>query len=480
MSHDGDEPPPLYAVPDDRDRERPQPADHQAEKAVLGAMLLSATAVEAVGDVLYGTEFDKPNHELIYHAIIATHLEGHRADMVTVAAHLEETGNLRRAGGAPYLHTLASNVPTTENAAHYANIVADRAARRRLVQAGTRIRELGYATGNDLATTTNAAATTLAKATAEHTTTTGLTAQNIHDFLATTDPDHAWLIPGLLERGDRLILTSGEGHGKSTLMRQIAVQAAAGTHPFTLTPCPPIRVLLVDLENSARQTRRKIHALTVAAGPTLQPHNLHIVCKVDGLDLTQPTDQTWLSHLVKTTKADLLITGPIYKLAAGNPNDEKDAKPAAMALDKIRADHDCAIVLEAHTAKTPAGITPKNRPKEPYGWSGWLRWPEFGLHLAEDGTLSHWRGAREEGRDFPEALNRGGKWPWTPDTTESRAETDMRWQQIKRAIEQSGKQMSEREIAQATDLNKSTVHRVLGIYSMQYQGLLSRLGREEP
>ena len=72
---------------------------------------------------------------------------------MTVAAELDRRGDLRRAGGAPYLHTLISTVPTAANAGYYAQIVAEKAVLRRLVDAGTRIVQYGYSgsEGSDVA-----------------------------------------------------------------------------------------------------------------------------------------------------------------------------------------------------------------------------------------------------------------------------------------------------------------------------------------
>src|SRR5262249_46551538 len=69
---------------------------------------------------------------------------GEPADFVTVTAALTNSGDIGRVGGAPYLHTLTSVVPTAANAAYYARIVAERAVLRRLIEAGTRIVQLGY------------------------------------------------------------------------------------------------------------------------------------------------------------------------------------------------------------------------------------------------------------------------------------------------------------------------------------------------
>jgi len=177
---------------------------------------------------------------------------------------------------------------------------------------------------------------------------------------------------------------------------------------------------------------------------------LIIECKGDGLDLTGTADQQHLDRMIRHHRPDLLITGPIYKLANGNPNDEADVKPVAMFLDKLRVEHDVTVLLEAHARKGEGG---KHRPKEPYGWSGWMRWPEFGIHLGEDGEVSHWRGARDE-RAIPSQLRRGGPWPWMPATSLA----DQHWIAIRDAARASARKMTQRELADATGLNIRAVN----------------------
>ena len=129
---------------------RMPPQDVAAEQSVLGGMLLSKDAIADVVEVLRGADFYRPAHELVYDVVLDLYGRGEPADPVTVAAELTKRGELNRVGGAPYLHTLISTVPTAANAGYYAQIVRDRAVLRRLVEAGTRIVQMGYAESGEV------------------------------------------------------------------------------------------------------------------------------------------------------------------------------------------------------------------------------------------------------------------------------------------------------------------------------------------
>ena len=124
--------------------ERTPPQDVAAEQSVLGGMLLSKDAIADVIEVLKTGDFYRPAHQLIFDIVIELYGKGEPADAITVGNELTRTGDLSRIGGLPYLHTLMSSVPTAANAGYYAKIVAELAILRRLVEAGTRIVQLGY------------------------------------------------------------------------------------------------------------------------------------------------------------------------------------------------------------------------------------------------------------------------------------------------------------------------------------------------
>ncbi len=127
--------------------DRLPPQDVHAEQSVLGGMLLSKDAIADSVEALRGVDFYRPAHEAIYDAILDLYGRGEPADAITVSDELTKRGDLTRVGGQSYLHQLISSVPTAANAGYYAQIVAERAVLRRLVEAGTKIVQLGYAQG---------------------------------------------------------------------------------------------------------------------------------------------------------------------------------------------------------------------------------------------------------------------------------------------------------------------------------------------
>jgi replicative DNA helicase len=135
---------PWMAEPSRAGGDRMPPQDHAAEQSVLGSMLLSKDAIADVIEAVRGTDFYRPAHETIFDAMIELYGRGEPVDPVTAAAELARRGDLVKIGGAPYLHTLSASVPIAANAGYYAEIVREKAILRRLVDAGTRIVQMGY------------------------------------------------------------------------------------------------------------------------------------------------------------------------------------------------------------------------------------------------------------------------------------------------------------------------------------------------
>ncbi|MFF3265336.1 AAA family ATPase [Streptomyces sp. NPDC002932] len=379
----------------------------------------------SISTVLHET-IEKPylrevKHRTIYVAICSMRVTGAPCDPITVAVELQWCGDLGKVGGAPYLHQLVQEVPTAAHVVSYAAELRETGLLRAVADAGTRAvsrvmaggdaQEIAEASVADMQATHDRAA-----ADAPPT--------DLLDFITETEQDTDWVILGVLARCDRLMVTAGEGGGKSLLLRQLLVRAAAGLHPWKQAKIRPVKAMLIDVENSRDQTRpwlTKMVCAAAEAGAPIERGRMVVDIRPEGLDLNQPADRSWLLRRVEAEKPDLIAIGPIYKIA--NPRSGESAEDAARALmtalEALRAASGAAaLVIEAHSPHaTPGGA----RDLRPIGSSLWLRWPEFGFGLspakgprAQDLRLMNWtpwRGARSE-RSWPEQFCQGVTWPW--------------------------------------------------------------------
>ncbi len=283
---------------------------------------------------------------------------------------------------------------------------------------------------------------------------------DVDRFLSGDNQEYRWIVPDVIEAEDRLLLTGREGSGKSLFLEQVVVQLAARIHPFASEPIKAVRSVLVDLENPAHELRRRLRALRLQAGERLEPDTLFINSRPEGLDLgADEDDREWLRQRLARTHADLLVIGPVYKMADGDPNSESDIKPVVTFLDELRVEFGVAIVLEAHMTHEGKG--------RPYGWSGWRRWPEIGIELRESGQFVHWRTPRHETPGIPPALQRGGEWPLTVATRPR----DVLWARIVEYVAQSLTRPSIRDLATSFGVSVGLIHKTINEHREEWDGM---------
>lgn len=380
------------------------PHDHDTEAALVGWCLASPTEAWRVLDVVTPGEFHRP----AWAGCIDVLRSGHR----TAA----ELADLVEVPPADLVAAIAA-APMRHDVDRLVERVAAMAARRRVIFAADEATTLARDPGADVAL----AVESLRAATAEIDDPSMRRVMEVDEFLGVSDDPYDWVIPDLLERGDRLLVTAVEGSGKSFLLRQIAVATAAGVHPFRLTAMPPKRALLVDVENLERKVRRELTPLVRLAErrPDWDPGRLGIAVRMGGLDLARAADVRWLGGLIAGHRPDLLVIGPLYQLHGaaprGDAGGENHARELARTLDRLRERFGCALVMETHAPHGSMG----SRDLRPFGSSVWLRWPEFGFGLRRDREKpgmtfewAAWRGPRDR-RDWPSHLSHGTTgWPW--------------------------------------------------------------------
>jgi hypothetical protein len=397
------------------------PHNLEAERSAL-SLLLSLGRMPVEFEAVTAGMFYEPGNADIWQVAVRLLREGHACDSVAVNAALVHNGK----------HILARRLLDVVSGSMVAEpttvawILTDRAGRRRIIEAAEATLQEAYYAEDDYESVLERAEQRLNRlptASAEDVE----TLMPLSEFVGLHAPEPDWVIPGLLARGERLILTGEEGLGKTTLMRQLAMCAAAGVQPFTGPRPDPAKVLMIDVENPLyimqkrlRELRRAVHSHGGDAND-----RLFIDRRPQGLDLSVPSDRRWLARRFRAVQPDLMVIGPAYKLhqSTDDTKDETIARTITAVLDDLRGD--AAVVLEHHAGNEQQG---GQRPVRPFGSSLWRRWPEFGLGLRwasppkgvsradverrRVADVIAWRGARDE-RSWPRMVQAGeNDLPW--------------------------------------------------------------------
>ncbi|WPO70241.1 replicative DNA helicase [Streptomyces sp. KN37] len=281
--------------------DRIPPQDIDAEQCVLGGMLLSKRAIAEVLEVVAADDFYRPQHETVFRAIVDLYGRNEPADQITLANYLRELGILGKVGGPMYLGELVRSVPTAANAEYYAEIVRDCAIRRRIVEAGHRITEIGYAGEGEAQHATDAAQAELANVMkVGEEADSALLGEDLPDVVAELEQlqsegraigvstgfnDLDDLLHGL-HNGQMIIIAGRPGLGKSTL----GVDFLRAASLRDKTPAA-----FFSLEMSRREVQHRIISAEAMIG-------LH---KIRG---GQMTDQDWAAF---ANQMDRLTTAPL-------------------------------------------------------------------------------------------------------------------------------------------------------------------------
>lgn len=380
-----------------------QRSDRQAELAVLAACMESKTARAEARRTITGRDFDDPRHEAIWDAMSRLERHGKNVDSVTLNAMLAT-----EPAGAVLLD-LITTVALPDHIAEYAAIVRSWSTKRQIETAARRVLQQAMNPAANAVGFAASVATQFAAIRDSGNAAEDITALTARELLEQTDDEPDWLIPGLLERRDRFMLTGEEGLGKSHLLRQFAIYAAAGINPLDIGErFNPLRTTIIDCENTWSQVRRKLRpAIEWTARQGSDPADRIMVDCTSRMDITRDKDLARIHQLLDAQQPDLVVIGPIYRLVPRALQTDDDAAPVLAALDTIR-DRGCALLMEAHAghALGKGGV----RDLRPRGSSALLGWPEFGYGMRSIGAEGYadfvqWRGPREE-RKWPSRLKR--------------------------------------------------------------------------
>ena len=386
-----------------------------AEHALLGCVLGDNNTYWDAAKHVTGADFEDGRLGAVWDGVGRSLAQGGSLNAAAVVGFFPEWGVRGIDAAAPWLWVEAAGFAYYQ-AATYARQVAALSSRRFgrevFAQALTELSDTGVDPDAVLGDTVR-------RVQARQTPSDGLEAVPLRTILD-MEESFDWVIPDLMERRDRLILTGHEGMGKSTMARQLVILPAAGLHPFTFERIEPVRTLVIDAENTAKQWKRNAgwiaHQAKIQGGHDPAEHTYMAVSgRVDILD---PRTQGQIHRLIDKHDPQIVFIGPLYRIAL-KLNTDDEVAPVIAALDAVR-DRGVALVMEAHAGHATDGTG--NRSVRPRGSSALMGWPEFGFGIRaseEEGVWDFvpWRGQREQ-RDWPERMRRGDRgraeFPWVP------------------------------------------------------------------
>jgi hypothetical protein len=389
------------------------------EEMVVGACMLTPDSIRFASDTLTPEDFHDKRLAGAFRAIV--HLVKADQPVEPMSVHAKAQAQGVRGLELAELFQMMENVGSASSIGFYADQVREAATRRHLSSVAQRLMREAV----DKTMKPAEAAQAAKEALAELRENGRMATKTLAEILAVED-DYDWLIPGLLEKGDRVIITGFEGAGKTTWVRQMVICMAAGIHPITLNNLESaLKVLVIDAENTEsqwrKQTRRMVHVAKTHGsrdpGPAIE------VFAGKRIDITKDATLGEIHRLVDIHQPDVLCIGPLYKLVTTGINNDQEAAPLITALDSLR-DRGLALIMEAHAPKGSAQNPARDL--APRGSAALMGWPEFGFGLYPDAPLeegkpssrsfvTRWRGDRDTGRDWPTELWKGGQWPWSAD-----------------------------------------------------------------
>ena len=386
-----------------------------SEHALLGCVLGDNNMFWAASKLVTGNDFQDPRLGMVWDGIGTYLAQGRMVAVSTAPDYFSEWGVLGIGAAEPWTWDNAAQgiyLYATDYARSVARASSARFAREVLGQGSAALTD----PGNDPEQVISDVVTRVQQRGAGAN---EMESVNLGEILA-AEETFDWVIPNLMERKDRLILTGHEGLGKSTMARQLLLLPAAGLHPFTFEKIEPVRSLVIDAENTKQQWKRNaswmVHQARLQGVCDPVPNvEMAISGRVNILD---PRTQGQIHRLIDKCKPDVVFLGPLYRIAV-KLNSDEDVAPVIAALDSIR-DRGVALIIEAHAGH--ASDSSGSRSVRPRGSSSLMGWPEFGFGIRAGENVGvydfvPWRGQREA-RDWPEQMRRGDRdraeFPWVP------------------------------------------------------------------
>jgi hypothetical protein len=369
------------------------PSNIDAERAVLGAILLNKDAIQQAANALTPGDFFHTQHQNLFAAMLKMREKEHPIDILSLNDFLESQRSLEHAGGAAYISTLVDGVPNLSNVAHYILIVKEKARLRSIIHVAHSIQQGAFAAGADLAALEQAWATAI-KPEPLHKNGNGNgnghLGHGLIDFLGIDFPIPAHLVEGLIPKGGSVLFIALPHHMKSLFTTSLALACTRpGMALGKLEVKKPVRTMLVQVEELAGDLQGRIKELMKAEQfLDCDPSNLWIIDRTE----FEGFSTAWYERLVKQAiefRADFIILDVLRRIFVGHGdiNSPKDTSSFLEKMDDLRDSAGAAIGLVHHENKKDADIM--NAAAGSYNFPGWANVMVQFKRKVTEGNVTH-------------------------------------------------------------------------------------------
>ena len=376
--------------------EKGMPASPDAERSILGAILLEQKHIQEVIDGINPSDFSLESHRRIYQRMLDLETAGHAIDLLTLVEELSRRKELESVGGVFYLASLTEGLPRRISIREYVNIVADKSISRQVIEQCHAIQERALDQrdhGADLIREMTegmldigARAKTL------------LHAEPLREvfagglqFLADTQKSVEWAVEGLIQKRGNGVIVGDPGASKSLLALDLLIHMTTGKDWLGCTIPSAMRTALISREDEPGLTQHRL--LSLMEGATSNVKESLFAMNIDermyfstraqmeSFTLQRESDVVEIIAGLKKNQVEFAVFDVFRRLWDGNENDNQEVAKMLAILTRIQTECRCSVALIHHLNKsdgTPGNIFSRIRGASSiYGWREWA----FGLNV---------------------------------------------------------------------------------------------------
>jgi KaiC/GvpD/RAD55 family RecA-like ATPase len=334
------------------------PQNIEAERAILGAVLLDNKSLATAALKLTSGDFFHDSHKKIFHAMLALKDRDQAIDLVTLSEHMAKERQLSAIpGGAGYISALMDGRPNVSNVAHYADIVKEKSLLREAITEAGVIQASALdpgATAEDIYRRLRSSAekNKLNGNGNGHGDLFKMKSYSLTEFLTTDFPDPDHLVEGVIPRDGTVLIVALPHTLKSWFTTALALLATKeGTILGKLLVNRAVRTLLVQVEDSPGQFKQRVRQLmSTSQFLGCDEKNIRFIPRCD-LDLLNEEHFQRLLAEIKEFKPDLVILDVVRRIFSGDINSPKETRDFLERVDRLRGATHCTIALVHHENK---------------------------------------------------------------------------------------------------------------------------------